>query len=424
VTDFEHCESLFVPADVCNGHAKEALTRAELDAAAALVAPDPSEAQKEVGNYAKGHVSWQGLGLTIETAKGQYRRGVGKDGAPWRTLMKDHYGYVKRTKSEADGDHVDVFLCGDAPDAPEREGRLRVPGDANLRSEVVFVVNQGDPATDTFDEHKVVLGVVSEEAARAVYLRNYEPGWRGLRSVTPMTVDQFKWWLANADTSKEIRDGFWAAAANRKKAADEGGLPYRDRAEMYALKDGKLFGGLYPHGGFGVFGGGIDDGEDAAAAAAREFQEETGWTVTNPRPLPFEPNVLDWKPPFDDPKLAERAKQYRGSRTRYYAGDLGEQIPHAKVDELGRSGVGLYSLDDALAKSVQQGLGPTLTEANARRQAVIQYLRAHQSAKAAGCPEGECCPHCHAQLERGDNGDCNRCGKPWPAPNPDLAARS
>jgi hypothetical protein len=26
----------------------------------------------------------------------------------------------------------------------------------------------------------------------------------------------------------------------------------------------------------------------------------------------------------------------------------------------------------------------------------------------------ECCPHCGARLERGDNGNCNRCGKPWP----------
>jgi GNAT superfamily N-acetyltransferase len=26
----------------------------------------------------------------------------------------------------------------------------------------------------------------------------------------------------------------------------------------------------------------------------------------------------------------------------------------------------------------------------------------------------ECCPNCGARLERGDDGDCNRCGKPWP----------
>jgi hypothetical protein len=27
---------------------------------------------------------------------------------------------------------------------------------------------------------------------------------------------------------------------------------------------------------------------------------------------------------------------------------------------------------------------------------------------------GECCPHCDARLERGDDGKCNRCGKDWP----------
>lgn len=29
-------------------------------------------------------------------------------------------------------------------------------------------------------------------------------------------------------------------------------------------------------------------------------------------------------------------------------------------------------------------------------------------------PPGENCPNCGARLERGDGGDCNRCGKPWP----------
>jgi hypothetical protein len=29
-------------------------------------------------------------------------------------------------------------------------------------------------------------------------------------------------------------------------------------------------------------------------------------------------------------------------------------------------------------------------------------------------PEGEYCPSCDARQERGDNGNCNRCGKPWP----------
>ncbi len=157
-------------------------------------------------------------------------------------------------------------------------------------------------------------------------------------------------------------------------------LPYRDRAEMYAIdKDGNVFGGLYDHGGFGVFGGGIDPGEDAAEAAAREFAEESGWSVTNPRVLPFQPHTIDWKPPFT-PKQAERAKTYRGSRTHYVVGDLGAKIPNAKIDEVGRKDVRPYALDDAIALAAkEQVTDPVLVEANKRRKAVLEHLKASRT---------------------------------------------
>lgn len=185
------------------GLVKLALTLRELREAAAVVDPEPSEAQKVVGNYAKGHVFWKGLDLTIETAKGQYRRGTSSDGKAWSTLMKDHYGYIKNTLSEADGDHIDIFLCED-----------------DLDSEIVFIVNQVDPDSGKFDEHKVVLGVSSREAAERVYLRNYEPGWKGMGEVTPVTLTQFEWWLEHADTSKAIADGYFAKHRRTKTAAD------------------------------------------------------------------------------------------------------------------------------------------------------------------------------------------------------------
>lgn len=34
-----------------------------------------------------------------------------------------------------------------------------------------------------------------------------------------------------------------------------------------------------------------------------------------------------------------------------------------------------------------------------------------------GDHKGENCPHCGASMERGDDGNCNRCGKPWPTEN-------
>jgi len=202
------------------GLEKLALTASQLTREAAKVDPNPTDAQKESGNYRKGHVAWKGLNITIETAAGQVRRGVGKDGKPWQTKMRDHYGYVKGTVSDADGDHVDVFIsCDQQPDT--RGPQRAQPGWGWLRSELVHVINQVDPDTGKFDEHKVVLGCLDEESARQSYLRNYEPGWQGLGSVTALTLPQFKWWLDRADTSKEIKEGFFAAPANRKKSATD-----------------------------------------------------------------------------------------------------------------------------------------------------------------------------------------------------------
>src|SRR5579864_6778398 len=69
----------------------------------------PTEAQKEAGNYRKGHVRVHGMDLSIETPKGAKRSGKGKDGKPWSVTMPAHYGYIRGTKG-ADGDHVDTYL--------------------------------------------------------------------------------------------------------------------------------------------------------------------------------------------------------------------------------------------------------------------------------------------------------------------------
>ncbi len=187
--------------DAFIGLDKVALALTDLREAVAVVDPEPTDAQKEYGNYQKGHVSWKGLGLTIESAIGQYRRGVTKAGDKWETLMKDHYGYIKRTESEADGDHIDIFLCED-----------------DLDSDIVFVINQH--VGGKFDEHKCVLGATNEAKAREVYTRNYQSGWDGLHSVCQMTVPQFKWWIEHGDTSKEIEGMMFAKHRREKKAHD------------------------------------------------------------------------------------------------------------------------------------------------------------------------------------------------------------
>jgi len=146
-----------------------------------------SKEQAEAGNYRKGHTRLHGMDITIENLKGQYRKGKSPDGTEWKTLMKHHYGYIKRTKSDADGDHVDVFI---GPD---------------VDSEMVFVVNQTNKGGKGFDEHKCMLGFTNEKDARKGYLDNYEKGWDGLGSITALTMDQFKKWVARGDTSKVLK---------------------------------------------------------------------------------------------------------------------------------------------------------------------------------------------------------------------------
>lgn len=157
----------------------------QIEAARAEVAPEPTEAQKEAGNYKKGHLKLQGLDIALENPKGSTRSGTDQGGKAWQSTMAHDYGYIKHTLG-ADGDHVDVFI-GDKPE-----------------SETVYVVDQVDPKTGKFDEHKVMMGFADEQAARAGYLGNYEEGWQGLGAVKAMPVEAFKRWLKEGDTTQSI----------------------------------------------------------------------------------------------------------------------------------------------------------------------------------------------------------------------------
>ena len=96
------------------------------------------------------------------------------------------------------------------------------------------------------------------------------------------------------------------------------------------MKDGKIYGGVYKDGGFGVYGGGFDD-DDVRTAAEREFAEETGLVAKNVRLLPVEPVKIDWNPPYKSEKQAERAKQFRGAQTFFVIADLDDSNPTEKA---------------------------------------------------------------------------------------------
>lgn len=148
--------------------------------------PEPTQAMKDAGNYRKGHVRLSGLNIAIENPKGSERKGVDSDGNAWATLMHDHYGYFKSSDG-ADDDPVDVFINPDID--PDFSG-------------MVYVINQKYPDTGEFDEHKVMFGYGSIGDAKSAYLRNYQPGWDGIKSIATMPIDTFKDWLKDSNATK------------------------------------------------------------------------------------------------------------------------------------------------------------------------------------------------------------------------------
>lgn len=154
-------------------------TAKEVAEAEAETDTNPTEAQKKSGNYRKGHVRIDGMEISIEQPKGSVRRGTDDKGNKWESKMHNAYGYIRGTQS-VDGDHIDVFLS-----------------DAPLHG-MVYVVDQVNPETGEFDEHKVMYGFESEDAAKKAYLSNYEKGWKGLGAITEVSREDFKEWVQSS----------------------------------------------------------------------------------------------------------------------------------------------------------------------------------------------------------------------------------
>lgn len=150
--------------------------------------PEPTQAQKEAGNYQKGHINISGLDISVENPVGSERSGTDRDGKKWSITMGHHYGYIKRTVG-ADTEHIDLFV------------KDHTPADY---SGPVFVVDQIHPDTGKFDEHKVMLGFATEAEAREAYASNYAKDWKGLKDITEMPFDTFKEWARAGTKTKPV----------------------------------------------------------------------------------------------------------------------------------------------------------------------------------------------------------------------------
>lgn len=156
---------------------------AKVKEASADVNTEPTEAQKEAGNYKKGHVQVGTFDITIEQPDGSIRRGTDASGKQWESKMHNTYGYFRGTEG-VDGDHIDVFLSNDMD---------------GWNGAQVFVVDQYNP-DGTFDEHKVMLGFNDASDAKNNYLANYEKDWeKGRRiDVSAVSLADFEKWIASS----------------------------------------------------------------------------------------------------------------------------------------------------------------------------------------------------------------------------------
>ena len=164
---------------------------------------NPTDGQKEAGNYKKGHVRIGQFDITVENPKGSVRRGTDANGKPWETTMQNTYGYIRGTEG-VDGDHIDVFLSDD------------IDGWNGRR---VYVVDQYNE-DGTFDEHKVMLGFNDEDDARNAYLSNYSEDWANNRKIviTSTNLEDFEKWINSSHRKTKPFAEYKSVPAGETKA--------------------------------------------------------------------------------------------------------------------------------------------------------------------------------------------------------------
>lgn len=195
----------------------------QIATASAEVNTAPTEAQKEAGNYKKGHVQVGTFDITIEQPEGSVRKGTDANGKQWESKMHNTYGYFRGTEG-VDGDHIDVFLSNDIDGWNGRK---------------VYVVDQYNP-DGSFDEHKVMLGFNDMDEAKSDYLANYEKGWEDRRriDVSAVNLEGFEKWI---ESSKRKTKPFGEYASVKKDVVEVNApkVGYSITPSTYTNKKGK-----------------------------------------------------------------------------------------------------------------------------------------------------------------------------------------
>lgn len=128
-------------------------------------------------------LDFHGLPLQVETAQGERRMGDG-----WSVVMPADYGLIRRTSSAEGADEaMDCFI------GPNRDSRT------------IWVIDQCDPDTRQFDEHKVMLGFDSAKDAVSCYLQAYSSrGVDRIMGISSTDVTGLKDWLKRGDVRRPM----------------------------------------------------------------------------------------------------------------------------------------------------------------------------------------------------------------------------
>ena len=185
---------------------------------------EPTDAQKEAGNYKKGHIKFQGLDISIENPTGTVRSGIDPNGQTWETSMEADYGYIAGTEGK-DGEDVDVF----------------VGPDKDAQSAYIITIMK-PPSFENIDEQKVMLGYNTGAEAKRAFMRHYDsPKFFG--NMIAMTMTDFKKKVKESDGKLLKSELFWACIKAHLKQGDHDSPPAgypRDRND-YADPDNWAF---------------------------------------------------------------------------------------------------------------------------------------------------------------------------------------
>ena len=189
---------------------------------------NPTEAQKEAGNYKKGHVRVGTFDISIEQPKGSVRSGVDSNGKKWETTMQNTYGYIRGTEG-VDGDHIDVFLSDDIDGWNGRKA---------------FVVDQYNE-DGSFDEHKVMLGFNEAADAETAYFANYDKDWAKKHKtvVTPVNLEDFEKWIGSSHRKTKAFAEYKSVKTEdvpQKVESSVSGNGYTIEPAQYTTKRGKV----------------------------------------------------------------------------------------------------------------------------------------------------------------------------------------